>query len=243
MYLESDGAKKPKELAEILGVSPGRVRTWKNLDRWDEELAKPREERNIPKRKNGPPYGSKNAAGVKSGGAPIGNQNAKGHGPPKRNTNGVITGEYAKIYMDELTTEEQYLLREINTNPIAQLDEDIAVLTIRIHRMLKNIKAMKEEYARGELDEISTTVNADGNGKTIGRSQTRRRKPLIERITAAEEALSRVYDRKQRAIDMKHRMMKELGLYSAAKEAEASKAVQALSEEELRNLAKLAETE
>ncbi|MBR2215978.1 MAG: hypothetical protein IJ849_09500 [Selenomonadaceae bacterium] len=243
IYLESEGAKKPKELATLLGVTPGRVRTWKNLDKWDEELAKPLKERNIPKRKNGPPYGSKNAAGCSSGGAPKGNQNAKGHGPPKRNTNGVITGEYAKVYMDDLTTEEQFLLRELDTNPVAQLDEDIKVLNIRIHRMLKNIEGMKEKYARGELDEVTSTVNVDGQDKVMGKSQTRRKKPLLERILSAEDALLRVYDRKQKALAMKHTMMKEQGLYGSAPESESAKAMKGLTEEELRNLAKLAETE
>lgn len=64
---------KPKEIAEELGISPGLVRKWKSIDRWDEIPNTP------PKR--GAPYRNKNAVGNKGGpGAPEGNQNAVKHG-------------------------------------------------------------------------------------------------------------------------------------------------------------------
>lgn len=70
IWLNSGREKKPKEIADELGVSPSQVRKWKSVDKWDE----------IPDRKGpGAPFRNKNAVGNK-GGAPTGNQNALKHG-------------------------------------------------------------------------------------------------------------------------------------------------------------------
>jgi uncharacterized protein YjcR len=72
IWLHSGRLKKPKEIAEELGVNPGLIRKWKSVDRWDE----------IPDTgpRRGAPYRNKNAVGNKGGGAPKGNQNALKHG-------------------------------------------------------------------------------------------------------------------------------------------------------------------
>lgn len=72
IWLKSGRTKKPKEIAEELGISSSLVRKWKCIDRWDEIPDTP------PKR--GAPYRNKNAVGNKGGGAPLGNQNAYKHG-------------------------------------------------------------------------------------------------------------------------------------------------------------------
>ncbi|WAA10319.1 phage terminase small subunit [Fervidibacillus albus] len=72
IWLQSGRQKKPKEIAEELGISSSQVRKWKCIDKWEEIPD------NYPKR--GAPYRNKNAVGNKGGGAPKGNQNAAKHG-------------------------------------------------------------------------------------------------------------------------------------------------------------------
>ncbi|WP_410724013.1 phage terminase small subunit-related protein, partial [Burkholderia sp. SIMBA_024] len=58
IWLRSKRKKKPKEIAEQIGVNPSLVRKWKSLDRWDD----------IPEtRKLGAPIGNKNALGNRGG--------------------------------------------------------------------------------------------------------------------------------------------------------------------------------
>lgn len=72
MWLQSGRNKRPKEIADELGISASQVRKWKCIDKWDDIPD------NFPKR--GAPYRNKNALGNKGGGAPEGNQNALKHG-------------------------------------------------------------------------------------------------------------------------------------------------------------------
>ncbi|MDF2534400.1 MAG: hypothetical protein K0R18_557 [Bacillales bacterium] len=73
IWLKSGREKKPKQIAEELGVSPNLIRKWKSVDRWEEIPITP------PKR--GAPYRNKNAVGNKGGpGGPIGNDKAVKHG-------------------------------------------------------------------------------------------------------------------------------------------------------------------
>ncbi|MCM3053682.1 phage terminase small subunit [Caldibacillus thermoamylovorans] len=76
IWLQSGRNKRPKEIADELGISASQVRKWKCIDKWDDIPD------NFPKR--GAPYRNKNAIGNKGGGAPEGNQNALKHGMFKR---------------------------------------------------------------------------------------------------------------------------------------------------------------
>lgn len=72
IWLNSGREKKPKEIAEELGVSAVQIRQWKYQDKWDD----------IPdtQPKRGAPYRNRNAVGNKGGGAPERNENAVKHG-------------------------------------------------------------------------------------------------------------------------------------------------------------------
>lgn len=72
IWLKSGREKKPKQIAEELGVSASQIRKWKSIDEWDDIPDNPT--------KRGAPYRNKNAVGNKGGGAPINNENALKHG-------------------------------------------------------------------------------------------------------------------------------------------------------------------
>jgi uncharacterized protein YjcR len=80
---------KYKEIAEKYGVTINTVKSWKQRYDWIRDGVHTKEKSVHTKRKRG---------------GQLGNQNAKGHGAPKRNTNAVKHGLFAK-YLPEETLE------------------------------------------------------------------------------------------------------------------------------------------
>lgn len=195
MYLSQKGDIELKAIAEKLGIPASRVRKWKSEDKWDADLNKP---------KKGPPFGSKNALGNRGG--PGGRRNPPG-GAPKRSQNALKTGEYATIWLDSLTEEEREIYERVNLDPLIQLDESIVLLTIRERRMLQNIARLKEQK---ELAETSMMIVKNKKGEVVHQEATKYTKLLIDKLVLAEDALTRVQEKKIRAIDMKHKMLMEL---------------------------------
>lgn len=211
LYIESEGQKKPKDIAEFLKVPSSQIRKWKTEDKWDVELQKPPEKRSVPKRKQGAPFGSHNALGNKGGkGGPVGSRHAAGHGAPLRNQNAYKTGEYATIWADMLSEEEKELFGSVDLDPVAQIDETIRLLTIRERRMMENIKKLKEKQFLAEFEDVLLPNKADPeHGKPFLKSRTRYTKLHIDKIVAAEEALTRVQEAKRRAIETKQKLLNE----------------------------------
>lgn len=246
LWQESNGKMPLKDIATELGVSDGQVRKWKNIDSWDDKLngnvtndvtignsnaesVTNEINSNVTneKKKKGAPIGNKNAVGH---GAPLGNKNAAGnrggHAPP-RNTNAVVTGEYQTIWLDMIDDTEKKLINAIDTDPIAQLDEDIRLLTLRERRMLKNLNDLREqdgimetkkEYGLIKTPKIVNLID-ENTGKTE-RIKTEERemalvgieenhKLLIDKILRVEEALTRVQTAKTKAIESKHKIISD----------------------------------
>lgn len=125
IWLKSGREKKPKEIAEELGINPSMVRKWKSLDKWEE----------IPERKGpGAPYRNKNAVGNKGGtGGPVGNDKAVKH------------GLFRKFLPDDNELKEIYdAIPEMSM--IDLLQEEIRILFTNI------IRAQKLMYVRDQDD-------------------------------------------------------------------------------------------
>lgn len=228
-----------KDIAAALFVRESKVRKWKSLDQWDGQLkgSVPPEckgsapfvsKGSTPHR--GAPKGNKNAVGNR-GGAPPGNQNAKGNrggaGGPPGNKKAVTSGEYETIWMDTLTEAEQQLMEQINTDPIVQADESIALLSFRERRMMQRIKDLMDglnEKERSVLYELKTkkdvgVIHDEKTGFTkkvpISRDELVKSKVEIssfrklDDILKLEEALTRVQDKKLKAIELKNRLLDE----------------------------------
>ncbi|EPD52771.1 hypothetical protein HMPREF1210_01151 [Paenisporosarcina sp. HGH0030] len=94
IYKQSNGKKLLKDIAAELDVSDTQIRKWKNQDKWDEQMkgnvtiAKG----NVTKQKRGAPSGNDNAKGNN------GNRKAA---PPKRNSNALKHGFYARHLPEE----------------------------------------------------------------------------------------------------------------------------------------------
>lgn len=204
IWLESNGEKQLKEIASELNVSDSQVRKWKSQDKWSAEL------------KSNVTNGKSNV--TNQGGAPIGNQNAKGNkgnsraSPPKRNKNALKTGEYETIFFDTLTDNEKDIYSSLNDDPSFALSEEIRLLKIRQLRMMKRIQQAEsglndEEIKRlQQLRNIKTPLDVGGKKLEIKREVmqdvqvSRKTYRKIDDILSIEDALTRISNQLTKAI-------------------------------------------
>ncbi|TWH48542.1 phage terminase small subunit-related protein [Sporomusa sp. KB1] len=230
IWSDSGGTAKLKDIANEIGVPDSRIRKWKTEDNWDERI---QERSDINKGallnakgsapKHGAPKGNHNAAGH---GAPKGNKNAVGNrggpGGPFGNKKAVTTGEYETIWWDCLTEEEQVLCSAINTDTLAQVEEDIRLITVRERRMMERIRRLmnglteKERKVLQELvkEKVAIPVTHEVTGETkivtVDQSKmviteiTETECRAIDDILKLEEALTRIQDKKTRQLALKH---------------------------------------
>lgn len=204
IWLESNGEKQLKDIASELNVSDSQVRKWKSLDKWSAEL-------------------KGNVTNVKGnvtnqGGAPFGNQNAKGNkgnsraSPPVGNKNALKTGEYETIFYETLSDEEKDIYSNLNNDPSFVLSEEIRLLKIRQLRMMKRIKQAEsglneEEIERlQQLRKIKTPIEKDGRKLEIKREVmqdvqvSRKTHRKIDDILSIEDSLTRISNQLAKAI-------------------------------------------
>ena len=197
-----------KNIAKQLGVAETLVRKWKCQDNWDEKINS-----NVTNQTKG---------NVTKKGAPKGNKNSVGHGAPKDNKNAVTTGAYETIWMDCLTDEEKVLCETINTDTLAQVNEDLRLITIRERRMMERIRRLMDgltEKERKVLHELQTQKNPvevydekTASSKVVMVPETKlviteiteTEYRAIDDILKLEEALTRVQDKKTRQLALKH---------------------------------------
>ncbi|OJG48231.1 terS [Enterococcus gallinarum] len=204
--MKSNGEKLLKDIAEELGVSDSQIRKWKSQDKWAEEL-----KGNVTNAKSNV---------TNRGGAPPGNQNAKGNkgnkqaSPPSGNKNALKTGEYETIFADYLTEEEKDLYSNLNDDPFFVMSEEVRLLKIRQRRMMKRIADAEAGLNERELEKLyelrgrKTLVESKKSGQKIQvevpdlvltemKEHSFRK---IEDVLSIEEALTRVSAQLQRAV-------------------------------------------
>lgn len=229
LFKKHDGKITNRKIAELLGEKEKTISAWKSRDKWNVVLQKNEcsttKENDTKKRRQGAPKGNKNAKGNKGGKAPPGNKNAVGNSggaAPKGNKNALTTGEYETIFEDVLTEEERGLFNYVDTSPLVQVDENIRLLSIRERRMLKRIsdviEGMTEKERRVLQERITTKVPVEVHDEATGKSKivTTKKDELaiteleetefrkIDDVLKLEEALTRVQDKKLKAIKLKH---------------------------------------
>lgn len=228
IWLEHNGDITNRQIAEMLGENEKVIAVWKQRDKWN--VVQQSSNESCTTKKRGAPKGNKNAAG-NGGGAPPGNKNAVGNsgGAPPRNKNAVTTGEYETIWMDALDEDEQRLYEVIDTDPISQIEETIRMITLRERRFMLRVQALKNgltEKQRRILQERVTVkepvqVHDDrsGHAKTVVLArnelvtteieETEYR--AIEDIIKLEEALTRIQEKKLKAIQLKAQLVNNGG--------------------------------
>ncbi|EME7193750.1 small subunit of terminase [Enterococcus faecium] len=204
IWLESNGEKQLKEIASELNVSDSQIRKWKSQDKWSAELKS-----NVTNDKSNV---------TNQGGAPIGNQNAKGNkgnsraSPPMGNKNALKTGEYETIFFDTLSDDEKDIYSSLDDDPSFVLSEEIRLLKIRQLRMMKRIKEAESGLNDEEVDrlqqmrKIKTPIEKDGKKLEIKREVmqdiqvSRKTYRKIDDILSIEDALTRISNQLTKAI-------------------------------------------
>lgn len=236
LWEESGGTRLLKDIAEELGCSPSLIRKWKNQDHWKEKLngnvTKQNDKSigNVTKRP-GAPKGSKNAKGNKGGKAPPGNQNAKGNkggAAPKGNKNSVRTGEYESILFDFMDDTEKELFGQIETDPLYQIDLTIRELSLRERRMMQRISRIENglnetqrrvlQQLRKVKDIVPTKDQKTGlvkhqalmNERLVVTEIEEVSEPSVDKILRLEEAMTRVTDKRLKAIRQKYEMIRSM---------------------------------
>jgi len=229
LWKESSGTKKLKAIADELGVSSSTVRKWKATDKWEEKFKRsaPKSNGSAPFRP-GAPKGNKNAKGNKGGKAPPGNENAKGNrggAAPKGNKNSVRTGEYETIMWDFLNEDERQLFGEIETDPLYQIDLTIRELSLRERRMMQRINRIQNGLSEKQrrvlqqmrkVKDIVQTPDKNGlvkpvpvmNERLVVTEIEETEMRAIDDILNIEEALTRVTDKRLKAIRQKYDMIR-----------------------------------
>lgn len=135
-------------------------------------------------------------------------------GAPKRNKNAVKTGEHETIWLDQLEAEEQALFERVKTDVLAQLDEEIRLVSIRERRMLQRIAALREHMMtvveESEVHERNAAMEYDpeiDDVKAVDVVKTTKKKTgTLGQIQNIEEALTRVQAQKTRLLELKHKV-------------------------------------
>ncbi|MDQ7790417.1 MAG: helix-turn-helix domain-containing protein, partial [Clostridia bacterium] len=140
-----------------------------------------------------------------------------GGGPPPGTKNALKTGEKEAIWFDTLTEEEQALIAQVDLDKLAQVNNDLRLVDIRIRRMLQRIANLaKVEYTvvaqRFERKTESTKLK-DSEGIETGAKiidivdkEVADNEGTLGQIQAIEEALTRVQAQKIRLLDLKHKI-------------------------------------
>ena len=174
LYLQENGEITPKEIAEKLCTSAGKVRRWKYEGKWAEELQKPRK------------------------GAPRGNQNAVGHGAPEGNTNAETHGAYSRPRMDLLSDAEREEIEGIQEafsgNALRQLKR-LEAKRADLERRIGALRDLPEDKA--ELLDRTMTMLLPGGGSMEYISKS---SPFSRRMTLEQE-LNRVDGRIIKLLD------------------------------------------
>ncbi|EPA0825919.1 phage terminase small subunit [Enterococcus hirae] len=204
IWLESNGEKQLKEIASELNVSDSQIRKWKSIDKWSAEL-----KGNVTNTKGNV---------TNQGGAPFGNQNARGNkgnsraSPPVGNKNALKTGEYETIFYETLSDEEKDIYSNLNNDPSFVLSEEIRLLKIRQFRMMKRIQQAEaglndDEIERlQQLRKIKTPIEKDGRKLEIKRDVmqdvqvSRKTHRKIDDILSIEDSLTRISNQLAKSI-------------------------------------------
>ena len=191
LWLDSGRKRQLKDIAAELQVSEEQIRKWKNQDKWD-KVTLPNAKGNVTNHK----------------GAPVGNQNAVGHGAPKQNKNAEKYGFFSKYLPEETVS----IIQEMPTDPLDILWDQVQIAyaaiiraqSIMYVRDQKDVTITKIGHKDGETvteerwevqqawDKQASFLKAQARAQSELRSMIRQYKELAERVGGKQEAIDRL---------------------------------------------------
>jgi len=117
IWLDSGGTASTKELAAAVGVPEARIRKWRSLDKWRDELD------------------------LKKRGGQRGNTNAAGHGAPKGNANAETHGAYSRVHLDSLPPDERAYIEALELDAESAMLREFQLLMAKERDLTRRIAA------------------------------------------------------------------------------------------------------
>lgn len=176
---------KYKDIAAKYAVSINTVKSWKTRYHWTRSVEKGVHT----KRKKGAPKRNQNSVG-NLGGGPVGNHKA------------LRTGEHESLYRDLLDPDEQSLYDAAQADPLAALDQEIALMSIRQRRMLKRLKSAEDDLNNEEITELyrMRKQKQSGEYKLTKIEKTIQKGGKLDLALRIEEAMTRISGQLTKAI-------------------------------------------
>ncbi|CEN80988.1 phage terminase small subunit [Paraclostridium sordellii] len=185
---------KQKEICDKYDISINTLKSWIKRYKWAEE----KRNKGAPKNKRGAPLDDYNKVSEDS--KKHKSRLTRSSYPLQArpgNKNAVKTGEFETIFFDTLEEDELNLIRNIEVEKKKLLEQEIQLFTVRERRMLKRIELLKEK----EMTLVSTKSGVEKGMDT----ELNEYEANLGQIQSIEEALTRVQDKKQKAIDSLHK--------------------------------------
>lgn len=195
IYKEYSGNITNREIANILGEDEKVIAVWKSRDKWNNNI-------NVVQQLNESCTTKENEKGKTQKVSKKAKSRLTKDSYPLQarpgNKNAVTTGEFETIFFDTLEEDELELVDNISFEKMKLLKQEIQLLTVRERRMLKRIEDLKQSQ--------EVVIDAETHG-TQGDSEVSlvNYESKLNKIQNIEEALTRVQDKKQKAIDTLHK--------------------------------------
>lgn len=191
IYKQHNGNITNREIASMLNEDEKVIAVWKSRDKWN-KVAQQSEQSCTTNKIDA----KKTRKASKKANSRLKKESYPLQARPN-NKNAVTTGEFESIFFDTLEDDEIKLVDSIEIEKRNLLIHEIQLLTVRERRMLKRIAVLKNKEMT--LKSYKTGIERDAD------TDLKEFESNLMQIQNIEEALTRVQEKKQKAIDLLHK--------------------------------------
>ena len=191
IYKQHNGNITNREIASMLNEDEKVIAVWKSRDKWNKVVQQSEQSCTTNKID-----AKKTRKASKKANSRLKKESYPLQARPN-NKNAVTTGEFESIFFDTLEDDEIKLVDSIEIEKRNLLIHEIQLLTVRERRMLKRIADLKNKEITLKSYKTGFEKDADTDLKEF--------ETALNQIQNIEEALTRVQEKKQKAIDLLHK--------------------------------------
>lgn len=191
IYKQHNGNITNREIASMLNEDEKVIAVWKSRDKWNKVVQQSEQSCTTNKID-----AKKTRKASKKANSRLKKESYPLQARPN-NKNAVTTGEFESIFFDTLEDDEIKLVDNIEIEKRNLLIHEIQLLTVRERRMLKRIAVLKNKEMT--LKSYKTGIERDAD------TDLKEFESNLMQIQNIEEALTRVQEKKQKAIDLLHK--------------------------------------
>lgn len=191
IYKQHNGNITNREIASMLNEDEKVIAVWKSRDKWNKVVQQSEQSCTTNKID-----AKKTRKASKKANSRLKKESYPLQARPN-NKNAVTTGEFESIFFDTLEDDEIKLVDSIEIEKRNLLIHEIQLLTVRERRMLKRIADLNNKEITLKSYKTGIEKDADTDLKEF--------ETALNQIQNIEEALTRVQEKKQKAIDLLHK--------------------------------------